>query len=541
MTSSSSSSSSGLNNTYNIIGLVLAISSGFFIGTSFIIKKKGLLASNRKYNQVAGVGHEYLKSPLWWSGMIMMILGELFNFAAYAFTAAIIVTPLGALSVAISAVLSSFLLKERLNTQGKIGSALCIVGAIIMVLHAPAESTVKNIDSFLNLVIQPPFLVYVGLVIISTAVLVFFMAPRYGHTHMLVYLMICSIVGSVAVAFTQGLGAAIVYSITTENQFTHWFTYVTMVIMAVTQLIEINYLNKALNLFNTAMVTPVYYVAFTTCTIVASIVLFQGFNASGADIATVVMGFFVIISGVVLLQLSRGSADPAEIAIPDTTALLVDEAQMTEMMKDDEDGDATMTGASRRRHRRRTAQDLQRANTLYQDFEVGALAMRANPFETLFRSRLIAKELAYEHRVQQEEEKDVVRRHTIIGHVGIAQDHSADISAAKRNAGGRYGMTLGMVGLNGANETDGVERVKTMGAKEERWHKVRTMFEPRRQQSLEGEGRNGEMSELASLEISRPNLAMMREDSREVDEATLVEHRRVGGSGEEERRGKREM
>lgn len=36
-----------------------------------------------------------------------------------------------------------------------------------------------------------------------------------------------------------------------------------------------NYLNKALDLFNTAIVSPIYYVMFTTLTITASAILFQ--------------------------------------------------------------------------------------------------------------------------------------------------------------------------------------------------------------------------------------------------------------------------
>ena len=38
---------------------------------------------------------------------------------------------------------------------------------------------------------------------------------------------------------------------------------------------QMNYLNKALDLFNTAIVSPIYYVMFTTFTIIASIILFQ--------------------------------------------------------------------------------------------------------------------------------------------------------------------------------------------------------------------------------------------------------------------------
>jgi Na+-driven multidrug efflux pump len=62
--------------SYKIIGLVLAILSGVFIGTSFVIKKHGLLQANEKYNEEAGVGYSYLKNAWWWLGMFLMILGE---------------------------------------------------------------------------------------------------------------------------------------------------------------------------------------------------------------------------------------------------------------------------------------------------------------------------------------------------------------------------------------------------------------------------------------------------------------------------------
>lgn len=46
-------------------------------------------------------GFSYLREPVWWCGMISMVLGEFANFAAYAFAPAILVTPLGALSIII--------------------------------------------------------------------------------------------------------------------------------------------------------------------------------------------------------------------------------------------------------------------------------------------------------------------------------------------------------------------------------------------------------------------------------------------------------
>jgi len=66
-----------------------------------------------------------------------MIIGEVANFTAYAFTDAILVTPLGALTVVVAyltfttkltlrAIGSSMFLKERLSFVGKVGITLPI-------------------------------------------------------------------------------------------------------------------------------------------------------------------------------------------------------------------------------------------------------------------------------------------------------------------------------------------------------------------------------------------------------------------------------
>lgn len=70
-----------------------------------------------------------------------------------------------------------------------------------------------------------------------------------------------------------------------------------------------------MNLFNAALVTPTYYVYFTSTTIITSAVLFQGFKGTATSIATVVMGFLVICSGVVLLQLSKSAKDVPDAAL----------------------------------------------------------------------------------------------------------------------------------------------------------------------------------------------------------------------------------
>ncbi|KAF9263741.1 DUF803-domain-containing protein [Marasmius fiardii PR-910] len=297
------------NSNLRIVGIILAIASGALIGVSYVIKKKGLLKSQA--GGEAGEGVAYLKSWLWWCGMILMILGEICNFAAYAFVEALIVTPLGALSVVICAILSSIFLKEKLTFFGWLGCGLCIIGSTIIALNSPSHTTSGQIDEFEKQFLAPGFLVWGGLLIVASLVIIFFFAPRYGKNSMLWYIGVCSMIGALSVSVTTGLGSAIVTSIQGDNQFKHWFLYFLLVFVVVTLLTEVFYLNKALALFNTAMVTPTYYVIVTTFTLITTIVLFQGLQASAKEIITIVLGFFTICVGITILQMSK--VDPVQL------------------------------------------------------------------------------------------------------------------------------------------------------------------------------------------------------------------------------------
>lgn len=68
-------------------------------------------------------------------------------------------------------------------------------------------------------------------------------------------------------------------------------------------------------MFNAALVTPTYYVYFTTTTIISSAILFRGFKGTPTSIITVVNGFLTICSGVVLLQLSKSAKDVPDAAV----------------------------------------------------------------------------------------------------------------------------------------------------------------------------------------------------------------------------------
>ncbi|KAI9350934.1 magnesium transporter NIPA-domain-containing protein [Obelidium mucronatum] len=279
-----------------VVGITLALLSGTFIGASVVFTKKALLDMKAKGHDIAQGSHEYLRSPIWWVGMTLTALGEVANFGAYAFVPAILVTPLGAISVVISAVLSAIFLNEKLNFSGMVGCAQCLIGAVIIVLHAPSQSSTNTIPEFFHWVLQPGatfrsfnvlcqliltavFIVYSIFIAGILGYLVIYVQPRYAQRSPLVYISISSLGGSYLVLSTQGFGTSLVYSIRnwgTDNQFLQWPI--------------------------AAIVTPIYYVFFTTATMMSTAFLFQGFPVgSSVNGVSILFGFLTIVGGVALL------------------------------------------------------------------------------------------------------------------------------------------------------------------------------------------------------------------------------------------------
>lgn len=57
-----------------------------------------------------------------------------------------------------SAVLAHFLLNEKLQKMGMLGCLLCIVGSVVIVLHASDDSSLTSVEEIWNLAIQPGML-----------------------------------------------------------------------------------------------------------------------------------------------------------------------------------------------------------------------------------------------------------------------------------------------------------------------------------------------------------------------------------------------
>ncbi|XP_037800656.1 magnesium transporter NIPA2-like [Penaeus monodon] len=319
------------------IGLGLSIASSVFIGSSFIIKKKSLLALGKAGGTRAGAGgYGYLRYWLWWAGLLSMGFGEVLNFVAYAFAPATLVTPLGALSVIVTALLSQYFLGEILNILGKIGCALCLLGATVVVIHAPQETEVSSMEDLKAKLVDPVFVVYVAVVVTASLVLIIHFGPRYGTRDVTIYIAICSLIGGFSVLGCKAIGLAVKYIqsiecnhalfdliIKVDNSSKLLFPNGTST-GDIRRMVSNGFLfsrshtvapdelkgpfcslkpSQALDIFNTSLVTPIYYVFFTACVILSSAMLFKEWKGLPAkDIIGVLSGFFTVVIGIFILH-----------------------------------------------------------------------------------------------------------------------------------------------------------------------------------------------------------------------------------------------
>lgn len=179
-------------------------------------------------------------------------------------------------------------------------------------LHAPKERSIDSFSQLGTLVAQPLFITYITFVSFTSFILITIYAPRYGNKYILIYILICSLVGSLSVMSVKGLGLGIRESIssltTSTNQFKNPFFWLVVLIVITTVSIQMIYLNKSLDIFDTSIVTPIYYVFFTSFVLMASSILFKELNQLNfTDILGTFVGFIIVIVAIFLLNAFKDS------------------------------------------------------------------------------------------------------------------------------------------------------------------------------------------------------------------------------------------
>uniref|UniRef100_A0A1A8QRX8 Non imprinted in Prader-Willi/Angelman syndrome 1 n=1 Tax=Nothobranchius rachovii TaxID=451742 RepID=A0A1A8QRX8_9TELE len=281
-------------------GIVIAVTSSFINGSTFVLQKKGIIRSRER-------GRSYLSDVVWWSGTVCMIIGQIGNFLAYNLAPAVIVTPLGALGVLFGAVLASWILEEHLNVLGKLGCVLCCCGSVVLIIHAPSAMATSRLKLEERLT-DPVIVINALLVVLLLIALILWIAPAHGKSNIMVYVAICSLLGSFTVPSSKGLGLVAPDLFVEGPGSTRALALflVLLVTLTVSILIQFVFINKALECFSSNMFEAIYFVTFTSTVIFASALLFKEWTAlTVTDSLAMLCALTTVCVGVILLRISQ--------------------------------------------------------------------------------------------------------------------------------------------------------------------------------------------------------------------------------------------
>ncbi|KAI5365046.1 Putative magnesium transporter NIPA [Septoria linicola] len=278
----------------------------------------------------------YLKSPIWWLGIAMMVLGETGNFLAYGFAPASIVSPLGVVALISNCLIAPLLLKEKFRIRDGLGVLIAVGGAVVVVLSASDSNPKLTPDAIWALVTTWEFETYLGVtafLIIALTVL----SNKYGHKTIVIDLGLVGLYGGYTALSTKGVASLLTYSL--YKVVTFPITYLLVTVLVFTAVMQIKYVNRALQRFNSTMVIPTQFVMFTISVIIGSAVLYRDFEReSPEDAGKFVGGCALTFFGVWCITSGRKSEhnDDYEDDEEDTISLVDEEGVMPEIRENDD-------------------------------------------------------------------------------------------------------------------------------------------------------------------------------------------------------------
>jgi hypothetical protein len=111
----------------------------------------------------------------------------------------------------------------------------------------------------------------------------------------------------------KGLSLGVKEMFTSQPSASYFWTYMFIFLVLILIILQMNYLNKSLDTFNTAVVTTVYYVLFTLFVMINSSLLFKELlSVSFEDFVGCMCGFSVIVCALFMIHFFKPSANPSE-------------------------------------------------------------------------------------------------------------------------------------------------------------------------------------------------------------------------------------
>lgn len=152
------------------------------------------------------------------------------------------------------------------------------------------------------------FATYILLVLLLLLLLIVRIAPAHGSSNIMVYICICSLLGSFTVPSSKGLGlvAKDVFAGEPPSGRALALFLALLAVLAGSIVTQFIFINRALERFSPNTFEAIYYVTFTSSVILASALLFKEWTALDInDSLAIICSLAIMCVGVILLRLSQ--------------------------------------------------------------------------------------------------------------------------------------------------------------------------------------------------------------------------------------------
>ncbi|KAI9014556.1 hypothetical protein CLU79DRAFT_766411 [Phycomyces nitens] len=294
------------------------------------------------------------KRPLWvaafGSYMVANIIGSVFSIG---YLPIVILAPIGAMNLVFNTVAARLVLGDPLTQRSIIGTMLIVTGALLVGFFGIINEPNHSLDDLILLYKRPTFIIYFGILesgLVLLMLLTQYLDYRYGSLELnewpatksflgirmglvdlktyigMSYGVLGGCVSSQSLLFAKsGVELIILTVVYKENQLQYALTWILLMMMVITAILQLFYLNKGLRLCDTVMLVPLSFCAFNVSTLFNGLVYYDQWDRlQWWQLVCVLVGVFLTVVGVVLLSWSSatGVAQEPEQDATETTRLL---------------------------------------------------------------------------------------------------------------------------------------------------------------------------------------------------------------------------
>lgn len=266
----------------------------------------------------------YYTRPVWLVGLVLIALGAIGDFEALGFAPQSLVAAVGGGFTVLANVFFAHLwLGQVLTRSDVVGTSLIIVGVVLStVANEPDQQ--MSLAELEKQFFQLGFLVYLG---VMTAVLggifgqieAILRLPRAVNEHKyrllpFMYATASGIFGSFSVLLAKCASILLILTISGENQFVYFTTYLFMGGMMCTLVLQTDLLNRAIMAGDTLSVFPMFQCFWIGSSVVGGVVFYEKYTRfSLFDWICLPIALAFIIAGIYLLaKHGEGLDDPED-------------------------------------------------------------------------------------------------------------------------------------------------------------------------------------------------------------------------------------